>query len=333
MKYLVTGGTGYIGAHLVRALVGAGHEVHALVRNVKKAEAIKEEGVVIFEGSFCDAEAVKKAVAGCDGVYHLGGNAAIWEKDVKRYFDVNVEGTKIVCEAAMDAGVERVVFTSSAGVLGPSVSRVVVEDKSRDLDFFNEYESSKALAESLVKTMVAEHGLDAVIVSPTRVFGPYLFGEPASVTLLIDRFVKGNWRIVPGDGSKVGNYVYVADVVRGHMLAMEKGAKGVTYILGGENHSYNDFFEVLKQEAGKRPWMIKMPVAAQMWFARFTYLAARIRGKVPVLTTKWVRRGNYHWEVDPSKAVRDLGLEITPLREGIKKTVSYSEGGGKQQRS
>ena len=325
MKYLVTGATGYIGAHLVKALVAEEHTVHAIVRNVKKAEQIKLEGVEIFEGSFCDAEAVKKAVAGCDGVYHLGGNAAIWEKDVKRYFDVNVEGTKIVMEAAMEAGVGRVVFTSSAGVLGPSVSKVVTEDKSRDLDFFNEYESSKALAESLMKSMVAEKGVDAVIVSPTRVYGPYLFGKPASVTLLIDKFVKGNWRIVPGDGTKMGNYVYVDDVVRGHILAMEKGAKGATYILGGENHSYNDFFEMLKQVAGKRPWMIKMPIPAQMWFARLTYLAARLRGKVPVLTTKWVRRGNYHWEVSPKKAVDDLGLKITPLKDGLKETVSWSE--------
>lgn len=325
MKYLVTGATGYIGAHLVKALVAEGHTVHAIVRNVKKAELIKQEGVEIFEGSFCDVEAVKKAVAGCDGVYHLGGNAAIWEKDVKRYFDVNVEGTKIVMEAAMEAGVGRVVFTSSAGVLGPSVSKVVTEDKSRDLDFFNEYESSKALAESLVKSMVAEKGVDVVIVSPTRVYGPYLFGKPASVTLLIDKFVNGSWRIVPGDGTKMGNYVYVDDVVRGHILAMEKGAKGATYILGGENHSYNDFFEMLKRVAGKRPWMIKMPIPAQMWFARLTYLAARLRGKVPVLTTKWVRRGNYHWEVSPKKAVDDLGLKITPLKDGLKETVSWSE--------
>lgn len=325
MKYLVTGATGYIGAHLVKALVAEGHTVHAIVRNVKKAELIEQEGVEIFEGSFCDAKAVKKAVAGCDGVYHLGGNAAIWEKDVKRYFDVNVEGTKIVMEAAMEAGVGRVVFTSSAGVLGPSVSKVVTEDKSRDLDFFNEYESSKALAESLVKSMVAEKGVDAVIVSPTRVYGPYLFGKPASVTLLIDKFVNGNWRIVPGDGTKMGNYVYVDDVVRGHILAMEKGAKGATYILGGENHSYNDFFEMLKRVAGKRPWMIKMPIPAQMWFARLTYLAARLRGKVPVLTTKWVRRGNYHWEVSPKKAVDNLGLKITPLKDGLKETVSWSE--------
>ena len=325
MKYLVTGATGYIGAHLVKKLVAEGHTVHAIVRNVKKAESIKQEGVKIFEGSFCDSEAMKLAVAGCDGVYHLGGNAAIWEKDVKWYFNINVEGTKTVLEVAMDAGVKRVVFTSSAGVLGPSISRVVTEDKSRDLDFFNEYESSKALAESLVKTMVTEHGVDAVIVSPTRVYGPYLFGKPASVTLLIDKFVKGNWRIIPGDGSKLGNYVYVEDVVHGHMQAMEKGAKGATYILGGENHSYNNFFKLLKEVSGRNPWMLKMPIPAQMWFARVTYLAARIRRRVPVLTTKWVRRGNYHWEVSPEKSVKELGLKITPLKEGLIKTVLWSE--------
>ena len=154
-------------------------------------------------------------------------------------------------------------------------------------------------------------------------YGNYLFGEPSSLSLLISKYIKGNWKIIPGDGTKVGNYVFVDDVVSGHMLAMKNGKKGETYILGGENYSYNGFFVVLKEVSGIDHKLIKTPIWTQMIFARLNKFFSLLMGKKPDITTKWVRRGNYHWEVDPSKSVRDLGVVITPLREGIR-TVSYT---------
>ena len=321
MKVFITGGTGFIGAHLINALIEAGHHVHVLVRTLSKASNLPSEGVSIFKGDILNPKSIKAAMQGCEQVYHLGGNASIYEKDPTRYFTINVDGTRNIMDAALELGIKRMVFTSSAGVLGPSVGGVVTEEKCRNIDFFNEYESSKAMAESLVKSYAAEKGLDAVIVLPTRVYGAYLFGEPASVSLLIKKYIAGNWKIIPGDGTKVGNYVYVDDVVRGHMLAMQNGAKGASYILGGENYSYNDFFKVLKEVSGLDYKLFKTPIRAQMVFARLNKFFSLLMGKTPALTTKWVRRGNYHWEVDPSKSVDDLGVKITPLSEGIRKTI------------
>ena len=259
---------------------------------------------------------------GCQQVYHLAGNASIYEKDPSRYFTINVEGTKNIMDAALKLGVKKMVFTSSAGVIGPSVGGIVTEDKVRKIDFFNEYESSKAKAEDLVKSYVSEKNLDAVIVLPTRVYGNYLLGEPASVSLLIKKYIAGNWKIIPGDGTKVGNYVHVDNVVEGHILAMEKGNKGESYILGGVNHSYNEFFKILKDVSGLDYNLFRTPIAAQMIFARLNKFFSLLMGKKPAITTKWVRRGNYHWEVDPSKSVKKLGVKIISLQEGIEKTIS-----------
>jgi nucleoside-diphosphate-sugar epimerase len=321
MNVFITGGTGYIGAHLIKELISNGHKVHALVRSLEKAAPLPKEGLVLFKGDLSDKESIKEAMKGCDQVYHMAGNTSIWEKDRSKYYTINVDGTKNIMDAALEHKVKRVVFTSTAGVLGPSYGGIVTELKCRNVDFIIEYESSKAMAESLIKSYVIEKNLDAVIVSPTRVFGPVLFGEPASITQLISKYTKGKWRIIPGDGSKIGNYVFVDDVVKGHILAMENGVKGGTYILGGENHSYNAFFKILKEESGLDYHLIKTNVGLQLFYAHLSEFFAMLRNKKPAITTKWVQRSNYHWEVSPNKAVEELQLKITPLREGIKKTL------------
>jgi len=199
--------------------------------------------------------------------------------------------------------------------------KTITENSVRNFDFFNEYESSKAFSESKIKDYVID-GLDVVIVSPTRVYGPYLFGQPESVTQLIEKYVLGNWRFIPGDGSKIGNYVFVEDVVLGHILAMEKGKKGHTYILGGTNHDYNTFFAKLSKISGIKRKMIYMPILFQMAFARLQLIKTWL-GKEPLITPKWIAKGKYDWHVTPQKAIDELGINLTSLDEGLKKTVEW----------
>lgn len=322
MKYFVTGGNGYIGSWLVKALVDAGHSVNVLVRNPDRAKHIAFQGVSFFKGDIQDPVSLEAGMQGCDGVFHMAAFAKVWAKDPKIFFDLNVEATNRVLDAATKCGIKRTVVTSTGGVFGASISGIITEKSGRDLDFFNEYESSKALSESKIKDYVIA-GLDVVIVSPTRVYGPYMQGEPESVTLMIDKYCKGKWRFIPGDGTKFGNYVFVQDVVKGHILAMENGQKGQTYLLGGSNHNYNEFFQKVGEQLGKKHWMIHMPLGVQMLFSRIQLMKTWFGGE-PLITPKWIAKGKYDWSVDPSKAVNDLGLQLTPLEDGLKQTIDWS---------
>lgn len=321
MVYFVSGATGYIGSWLVKRLVADGHAVHALVRDFSRAKAIEGPGVRLFKGDVLDDVSIRMAMRGADGVFHLAAFAKVWAPDPKTYFDLNVVATMKILDAARDLGVRRTVVTSTAGVFGASVHQTITEKSARDLDFFNAYESSKALGESKIKDYVID-GLDVVIVSPTRVYGPTLVEQCEAVTLMIEKFVLGSWRIIPSDGRKIGNYVYIDDVVNGNMLAMEKGKKGHTYILGGTNHDYNEFFNVLKKVSGIQRRMIYVPIWIQMLFARFQLVKIALGGQ-PLITPKWISKSRYDWKVDPSKAIQELGFTITPLEEGLRKTVAW----------
>lgn len=323
MKIMVTGATGSIGAHLVKMLSAQGHSVHVLVRSLEKAKNINFENVIPFKGDITDKTSVDKATKGCQQVYHLAAFAKVWAKNTGTFYRINVEGSENILQSAVANNVKKVVVASTAGIYGPSLTSIVTERKIRDIDFFNEYEGSKSMAESRVKDYVMLHNLDVVIVSPTRVYGPFVFGEPSSTTIMVNKFVNQGWRILPGTGKEVGNYAYIEDVAMGHLLAMEKGKPGETYILGGENYNYIDFFEILGKVAGVKRKMVKVPSWVQILIARIQLILAEWFGKEPMVTPKWIAKGKYNWEVSSEKAVSELGYKITPLKEGLEKTMDY----------
>jgi nucleoside-diphosphate-sugar epimerase len=323
MKIMVTGSTGSIGAHLVKMLSDQGHTVHILVRSLEKAKNLPYKNIVPFQGDITDKKSIDTAIKGCQQVYHLAAFAKVWARDTGTFYKINVEGTVNILQSAVENNIEKVVLTSTGGVFGPSLNGIVTEEKIRDIDFFNEYEGSKTFAESRIKDFVNLHKLNVVIVSPTRVYGPFIFGEPSSTTLMIDQFVNHGWRFYPGTGKELGNYAYIEDVAIGHILAMEKGQKGHTYILGGENCDYVSFYRMLGKIAGIKRKMLRIPLWVQFFIARFQLFLAEQFGKEPMITPKWIAKGKYNWEVSSEKAVRELGLPVTPLEEGLKKTVEY----------
>ena len=323
MKIFVSGSTGSIGAHLVKMLSERGHTVHILVRSMEKAKNIAFNNVIPFKGDITDKVSVDKAMLGCQQAYHVAALAKVWAKDTGEFYKVNVKGTENVLQSAVEHNVERVVVTSTAGVLGPSLKGIITEEKIRDIDFFNEYEGSKSMAESRIKDFVNIHNLDVVIVSPTRVYGPFIFGAPSSTTLLIDKYVNDAWRIYPGTGKELGNYVYIEDVALGHILAMEKGRKGHTYLLGGKNYDYVTFYDKLGEVAGIKRKMFTVPLWIQVAFAKIQLFQAEWFSKEPMITPKWIAKGRYNWELSSEKAISELGLPVTPFEEGLKKTVDY----------
>ena len=218
-------------------------------------------------------------------------------------------------------GIKKTIITSTCGVFGPSIDGIVNENTIREIDFFNDYESSKAMAESSIKKYVTKHNMNIVIVNPTRIYGPYLLGESASITLMLEKYIKGNWKFIPGNGEQIGNYVFIEDVINGHLKAMEKGQSGENYILGGYNHSYNEFFDVIKKKSGKNHKTYFTPLWVQMMYGRIQLFKAKFLNIKPTITPKWIIRGNYNWKVSSDKAVSELGLSLTSLEDGITTTI------------
>lgn len=320
---LITGATGYIGQRLAMRLAEEGHTIHVLCRS--EANVPEHSNIRMFKGDITDKNSLIEAIKDCEEVYHMAGFARVWAKDPLTYEHVNVKGTLNVLDAALDVGAKKVVFTSTAGVLGPSEDRPVVEDDPRQVDFFNEYEETKNRAESLIRKRVQE-GEHIVIVNPPRVYGPGLMSESNAVTRLVDLYLKGKWRVMPGDGTKTGSYVYVDDVVNGHVLAMEKGRPGERYILGGTNASYLDFFDTLANVSGIQKKLIKVPIAAMTTFAGLQLLRTKLTGRAPLITPKWVRKYLYSWSLSSEKAQKELGYTYKSLEEGIRLTVQNLRG-------
>jgi nucleoside-diphosphate-sugar epimerase len=323
MRCLVTGASGFIGSRLVKELLNQGNSVTVLVRSVNKIPESIAERVTIAVGEVSNRDSVEKAVQNCSFVYHLAGFAGIWSKDKSLPYKTNVEGTKNILDAALNSGIEKVVFTSSAGTLSPStVMNQVNEYAPLPDSYLTDYERSKREAEELC-IGYCEKGLQTVIVNPTRVFGPGPLNKSNSVTILIKKYVRGTWRFLPDNGQYFGNYVYIDDVVDGHIKAMNKGLAGEKYILGGENISLRGFFKLLADVSGINHMLYNIPYPAMMAYAKAEQFLAETIGKPPVITPLWAKRYSQHRLVSSKKAIEKLDYSVTPLAEGIQKTLHW----------
>lgn len=322
MQIFLTGATGFVGQNLLARLLNEGHSVNILVRDTPKAVIYHHRNVNIFQGDLRDRETIFKAVHGCEEVYHVAGYARVWAKDPAMYFRVNVEGTVNVLDAALHHNVRRVVFTSTGATYGASNGKPICEENIRLTDFFTEYESSKFMAEQKVLEYVLK-GLDVVIVQPLRIYGPGVMSESNPISHIIKSYICGEWHVIPGNGTAISSFVYIDDVVEGHLLAMRQGRTGERYILGGVNTNSNHFFSVLADLSGKKYFLFRIPMPAIMAFAWKEELAARWFKVAPLITPKWLRKYNLDMACSSEKAVRELGYRITPLEDGIRKTLDW----------
>lgn len=323
MNIFVSGATGFIGTKLAIKLAEMGHLVHALYRNPDKLKSLQHPNIKPFKGDVLDVNSLSKAMEGCEQVYHIAAFTEVWAESEQLIYDLNVKATENVLELALKFKVKKMVFTSTAGVLGPSENfEFVYEYSKRTTDFFLEYERTKAIAEDKVKEFVKK-GVNCVIVNPTRVYGPGLLSKSNSVTMMIKSYSEGKWRIIPGNGKSIGNYVFIDDVLKGHLLAMENGIPGERYILGGVNLSYLDFFKILSQLTGKKRLMIKLPLFMMLNVAHIMMLMSKLFGTKPLITPQLVRKFNFNWIVSSEKAIVDLGYLPLIFEEGAKLTMEW----------
>jgi nucleoside-diphosphate-sugar epimerase len=188
--------------------------------------------------------------------------------------------------------------------------------------YYTEYEESKAVAEQEALRYAAE-GFPVVIVNPTRVYGPGKLTEGNSVTLMIDMYDRGKLPVLLNGGKNIGNYVLVDDLVRGHILAMEKGRVGERYILGGENSSLRDFFRLVDDISKKKHFQINLPPRLAMVYAGLEKKKAQLLRLYPQITPGWVETFLQDWVYSSAKAEKELGYVVTPLREGLTATYEW----------
>lgn len=322
MSILITGATGYIGSSLTFKLAEQGHEVRVLCRKMPQEPEFRKPHIKVVIGDIHDKAALREAMAGVQQVYHMAAFARLWAKDKNTFHHINVEGAAHVFQAALEAGVSKLVYTSTAGVIGPSDDRPMTEDRPRITGFFNLYESTKAESERMAADYTAK-GLPIVIVNPSRVYGPGLDTVSNPVTKIIERYIKKDWKVTPGSGEDIGSYCYIDDVVDGHIGAMEKGRPGERYIMGGVNATFNELLGTISRVSGVHNKQYHIPFVLLKVVTRFMLMRAELTGKPPMITPDWVAKYAFDWALDSSKAAREIGYRIRPLEDGIRSTIEW----------
>jgi dihydroflavonol-4-reductase len=317
---LVTGGTGFVGSAVARALLAAGHRVRVLVRPNSDRRNIAELSVELIEGSLEDPQSLARAVGGCRYLFHVAADYRLWVPDSAAMFRTNVEGTRDLLTAAISARIEKIVYTSSVATLGlvPEGSANEETPSSAD-EMIGPYKRSKFLAEKVVHEFVAERGLPAVIVNPSTPVGPRDL-KPTPTGRLILEAARGH---MPGYVDTGLNIVHVDDVAAGHLAATETGRIGERYILGGENMSLERILAEVAQLVGTRAPRVRVPYTVAYPVAVGAELVARVSGREPFITIDGVRMAHKRMYFSSAKACRELGYRPRPAREAIADAIAW----------
>ena len=317
---LVTGGTGFVGANVVRELLREGGTVRVLVRPRGDRRALAGLAVEMCDGDLGDPASLRRAVQGARTVFHVAADYRLWTRRPEELYRTNVEGTRAVLQAAADAGVRRVVYTSSVGALGiPKDGTPGTETTPVTLaDMVGPYKASKFLAEQ-VAIGFALKGLPVVIVNPSTPVGPWDVKPTPTGQMIVD-FLQGKMFATLDTGL---NLVHVRDVARGHLLAAERGHVGEKYILGNANLTLAELGTLLAEISGRRPPRIRIPYAVAWLAAGCMEVAARVTGGAPRASLTAVRMARKRMFFSPAKAERELGLPQTDVREALRDATDW----------
>jgi dihydroflavonol-4-reductase len=318
---LVTGATGFVGSSVVRVLLQAGCRVRVLVRHGADEKVIYGLDLQKVEGDLRDPESLRQAVQGCDQVYHVAASYKYWTRNPSEIYATNVDGTRNLLQAALKAGVQRVVYTSSVATLGlPKDGTPGTEETPSSLaDMISDYKRSKFMAEEVAREFVA-HGLPVIIVNPSTPVGPRDVKPTPTGQIILD-FLKGRMPAFVDTGL---NIVDVEDVALGHWLAAQKGQPGRRYILGNCNLTLAEIFQLLSAISGRPAPNVRIPHSLAMLFALAdTGLAYLFPRHVPRATPDTVRLSKKHMFFDSSRAVRELGFPQNDVRQALQKAVDW----------
>jgi len=320
MRAFVTGATGFIGGHVARKLRERGDEVVALMRDPLKAGDLRRLDCELVEGDLSSADAIHRGCDGADSVFHIGAVYKVGIKKSERpaMHEANVGGTERVLDAAVDAGVGRIVYVSTVGAFGNTRGNVVDEDFQRtDLDWLSCYDETKYRAHQVALDRIA-NGAPIVIVQPGGVYGP---NDHSEVGNMIEQTSKGKLpaKMFPGMGMMLA---HVEDIADGILLAHDKGQIGESYVLSGERTTIGELIDKVAELSGRKPPRVTMPGVLIKASAPLGPVVGPLMGFPPNLREMVkVSDGVTHWAKD-DKARRELGFAPRDLETGLKQTLA-----------
>lgn len=321
MKALVTGGTGFIGSSVVRSLLNSNYKVKVFLRESSNTRNIKDLPVEKSFGDLLHPKSLKKAVQDCQLVIHTAALYSFWVRPTSLIYGTNVEGTRNVLQACQDAGVERVVYTSSVSTLKSSKrgQPITEEQQAQKDELVSDYKKSKYLAEQVVVEFT-KNRLPVVIVNPSFPVGKRDV-KPTPTGQVILNFLN---RKMPGYLDTGMNVVDVEDVAEGHLLAAQRGKVGERYILGGENMTMKELMETLSDITGLSAPQVRLPYWPILGLSYINLAFSRyITHNESQMTPGSVRMAKHYMYYDPSKAIRELELPQTPPRVALRKAVQW----------
>jgi nucleoside-diphosphate-sugar epimerase len=318
-RFLVTGATGFLGAEVVKQLIGRGHQVIALVRTPEKASLLQALGVTIHVGDITDRESLRQPMIGVDGVFHTAAWYRIGVKHSREIAErVNVEGTRNVFEIARQLQVPRIVYTSTVGVFGDTRGQMVDETHYARGPFLTEYDRSKWIAHYEVAAPMLNQGLPLVIVMPGLIYGP---GDTSAVHRALADLLRNRLFITPKGATFA--WGYIEDIARGVRQAMDSGSLGESYILTGPVHTFQEAFALAARIAARRQPRLHPPPALMKVAASVASVVERWDFQFPYPAETLRLMAGTTWIASPAKAQQALGFTARPLEEGLRHTVEH----------
>jgi dihydroflavonol-4-reductase len=326
MLAFITGATGFVGSHVARILAEQGADLRLLVRSSSDLRNIQDLNAERMTGDLRDPASLKKAMAGCEVVFHVAADYRLWVRDPDEMYRSNVEGTRAILEAARETGVRRVIYTSSVATMG-FTSNGHLADETSPVSLANmigPYKRSKFMAEQ-VAIEAGRSGMDVVVVNPTTPVGERDIKPTPTGRIVVD-FLKRKFPAYVDTGL---NLVDVTECARGHVAALEKGRSGERYILGGENLTLKQILDKLAAITGLPSPRIRVPyVMALATGVVDEFVTGHIRKREPRATIDAVRMGRKKMFVSSGKAERELGWKTVPVDDALGRAVEWFQANG-----
>ena len=321
MTTLVTGASGFLGSAVLRHLLEAGHETRALVRAGSDRRNFEGLDVEFCIGDLNDAASLKKAVAGCDNLFHVAADYRLWVPDPAAIYATNVDGSRNLVRAATNAGVGRIVYTSSVATLGIRPDRTPADEQTPVSieDMVGHYKRSKYLAEQAVLELIEKEGAPVVIVNPSTPVGPRDVKPTPTGRIVLD-MLRGRMPAYVETGL---NIVHVDDVAAGHLLAFEKGRIGQRYILGGEDMTLQQILQRIAALAGLRAPTLRIPHGLVLPLAWCAERFAAVTNIEPFATVDGIRMARKFMYFSSAKAGRELGYCARPAEQGLADAITW----------